>query len=129
MLGDIIGPLAFAFLLTTALCVVGGLFLLIASFAVFRDSEGRGDQKRPVKAVNLFTASVYVSVVNELYLLFTLDPGYIWESVTTIGFLILLAGMIFVHFESGQGKRLVLIGTTAQCIVYILGLIDFLFDK
>ena len=121
--------LIFEFLFTTALCVVGGLSVLIASFAVFRDPSGDGDQKRAVKAINFFTISVLISVVNEILLFGTFERAKVWKAVTVVGFLVLLASMIIVHFESGRGKRQVLIGTTVQCAIYVLGFIELLYDN
>jgi cytochrome bd-type quinol oxidase subunit 2 len=115
------------FLLTTCLCVVGGVFICLALFAVFHCSERASDEKRAVKACCVFVFSVVISLIYEIIWLgkWASSVHGTWKTLTVISFTVLVIRMVIVHLECGRGKRMVLIGTTVQFVIYVLGFLLF----
>lgn len=125
-MGPDFGLLMLELLLTTCLSVVGSLFVFLALFSVFRYSEYVG-VKRPLKAFCVFAVSVLISIANDIMWLTKCEYCGVglWKSLIVVSFLFLLISMVIVHLESGPGKRILLIGTTVQFVIYVLGFILF----
>jgi uncharacterized membrane-anchored protein len=122
-----IGSVLFEFFFTICLCVVGGLSVFVASAAVFNHPKDNGERKRAVKSFSAFAASVSISVVNAMLWSDLVVRVKMWKSLTISSFLLLLISMVIVHFESGRGKRTLIIGTSLQFVIYLLGFLAYHF--
>ena len=121
MVGPAIGYVIGAFLFTSCLCLVGSLFLFLGVITT-------GIHKVS-KSLCAFAVSVCINLISGIVweTCHNVSPIAVWKSLTMVSFLFLLASMIIVHLESGPGKRIVLIGTTIQFVIYVLGFLLFQF--
>ena len=121
MVGPAIGYVIGAFLFTSCLCLVGGLFLFLGVLTT--------GNHRISKSLCAFAVSVCINLISGIVweTCHNVSSIAVWKSLTVVSLLLLLASMIIVHLESGPGKRIVLIGTTVQCAIYVLGFLLFQF--
>jgi hypothetical protein len=129
---DDLGTAILKLLFTSSLTFVGGLFSIYAIATVLSYSENAGHQKIS-KALGIFVISVCVNIAASILFGIHGELGvtlyrYVWNALTIVSFIFLLASMVIVHLESSPAKRIVLIGTTVQFAIYVLGFIVFQLD-
>jgi hypothetical protein len=126
---DDLGTVVLKLLFTSSLTFVGGLFSIYAIATVLSHSEKGGHQKIS-GGLCIFVISVCMNIAASIIFGIHGELGvtlyhYVWNALTIVSFIFLLVSMVIIHQESGPAKRIVLVGTTVQFLIYVLGFILF----